>query len=150
MVATRMTEFREARAVRSVEPTSELKVIGVDSGTHNVLLSLKGGLRDARAPKRLDWLSLRNGCAYLLPHGSVALFGNKFAVGAVYRAAVGWLDRHGADDQVETMDVPDRQDSSLTVADAGLISPHQFMALRDLQSAINPTHNGSILFWVTF
>jgi hypothetical protein len=150
MVATRMTEFREARAVRSEAPTNEIKVIGVDSGTNNVLLSLTGDLRDTRTPKHLEWLSVREGCAYLLSDGSVALFGNKFAVGAVYRASVAWLDRHDAHDHIETMGVPDPKDSSFTVADAVPISPHQFVGLRDLHSGANATHNGSILFWVTF
>jgi hypothetical protein len=150
VVATRMTAFREARAVRSEEPTNEVKVIGVDSGTNNVLLSLTGDLRDTRTPKHLDWLSVREGCAYLLHDGSVALFGNKFAVGAVYRASVAWLDRQEANDQIETMGVPDPKDSSFTVADAVPISPHQFVALRDLESGANATHNGSILFWVNF
>jgi hypothetical protein len=149
VVATRMTPFREARVVRSVESASEVKVIGVDSDTHNVLLSLSGDLKDTRPPKRLEWLSIREGCAYLLPDGSVALFGNKFISGGVYRASIGWLDRNNADDKIETMGVPDRQDASYTVADAVPISPHQFVALRDLETA-NPATSGAVLSWITF
>jgi hypothetical protein len=149
VAATRMTTFREARAVRSVEPTGGVKVIGVDSDTHNVLLSLTGDLRDTRPPKRLEWLDIRNGCAYVLPDGSVALFGNKFASGAIYRASIGWLDRHDADDIVETLGAPDRQDASFTVADAVPISAHQLVTLRDLESA-NPAASGALLSWVTF
>jgi hypothetical protein len=149
VVATRITTFREARAVRSIDSTNAVKVIGVDSDTHNVLLSLTGDLRDTRPPKRLDWLSIREGCASLLPDGSVALFGNRFVSGAVYRASIGWLDRRDADDQIETMGVPDRQDASYTVADAVPISPHQFVALRDLETA-NPATSGAVLSWVTF
>jgi hypothetical protein len=149
VVATRITVFREARAVRYVESTSAVKVIGIDSDTHNVLLSLTGDLKDTRPPKRLEWLSIREGCAYLLPDGSVALFGNKFVSGGVYRASIGWLDRHNADDKIETMGVPDRQDASYTVADAVPISPHQLVTLRDLETA-NPATSGAVLSWVTF
>ena len=68
LLATRMTEFREARAVRSVEPTNEVKVIGYNSGSHGVLLSLTGDLHDTRS-ERIEWML--NGCAYLLDRKSV-------------------------------------------------------------------------------
>jgi hypothetical protein len=149
VVATRITTFREARAVRSVESTSAVKVIGVDSDIHNTLLSLTGDLKDTRPPKRLEWLSIREGCAYLLPDGSVTLFGNRFVSGAIYRAAIGRLDRRDVDDEIQTMKIPDSQDASYSVADAVPISPHKFVVLRDLESA-NPATSGALLSWVTF
>lgn len=147
VVATRATTFREARGVRAIEPPSGVKVIGVDSDNHNVLLSLAGDLKDTRPPKRLDWLSIREGCAYLLPDGSVALFGNKFVSGAIYRASVGWVDRRDAGDKIQTMAVPNSQDASYSVVDAVPISPHEFVALRDLERGKDV---GPELFWVTF
>jgi hypothetical protein len=146
LLATRMTEFREAHVVRSVDPTNEVKVIGYNSGSHGVLLTLTGDLHDIRS-KRIEWML--NGCTYLLPDGSVAIFGSKY-FGAVPRAFVGWVDRHNAHDQIEPLSVPDLQDHSQMIGDAVPISPDQFVAIRDLGSAVNANDNGSVLTWVTF
>jgi hypothetical protein len=150
LVATKMTEFREARAIRSTEPTSEVKVIGVDSDTNNILLSLTSALRDTRAARRLGSIILREGCAYLLPDGSVAVFGNRFVSGGIYRASIGRVNQRDGNSQIETMGVPYPQDSSFTVADAVPISRNQFVALRDVVGGPGSTHNGFLLFWVTF
>lgn len=150
LIATRKTAFSEARAVRSVTPTSVIRVIGVDSDNRNVLLSLAGDLHDTSAPKQIAWLNIREGCAYNIADGSVVLFGNKFIDGAIYRSSIGWLDRHDAADDEHIMAVPDKRDTSYTVSDAAPISSRRFVTVRDLERSVDPENNGVVLSWVTF
>lgn len=148
LAARRKTNFLDARPVRSVDRSSEIKLIAGDNLKNNVLLTLNDELQDKVSSKRVTPINLGNGCAYALSDGSVVLFGN--VVGQAYRSAIGWVNRRGKEDAVRAMSVPAPQDASFSVRDAVPLSANQFVAMRDQVSSINPVNTGVVLSWITF
>jgi hypothetical protein len=148
LVARRKTNFLDARPVRSMDRSSEIKLIAGDNYKNNVLLSLNDELQDKVSSKRVAPIKLGNGCAYALADGSIVLFGN--VVGPAYRSVIGWVNRRWKGDAVRTMSVPIPQDSSFSIRDAVPLSANQFVAMRDQVSSINPANTGVVLSWITF
>jgi hypothetical protein len=146
LVVSRKTNFLDARPVRSVDRSSEIKLIAGDNIKNNVLLTLNDELQDKVSSKRVTPINIGNGCAYALPDGSIVLFGN--VVGQAYRSAIAWVNRPWKLDAVRAMSVPIPQDSSFSVRDAVPLSANQFVAMRD-QVTSNSETSGAVLSWVT-
>jgi hypothetical protein len=147
LVASRKTNVLDARPVRSVDRSSEIKVIAGDNYKNNFLLTLSDDLQDKVPSKRVTTINVGIGRAYALADGSVVLFGR--VLGQEYRSAVAWVNRPWKLDAVRVMSVPIPQDSSFSVRDAVPLSANQFVAMRDQVSSSLET-SGVVLSWVTF
>jgi hypothetical protein len=147
LVAKRKMNFLDARPVRSVDRSSEFKLIAGDNTKNNFLLTLNDELQDKVSSKRVTPINFSNGCAYALPDGSIVLFGN--VAGSVYRSAIAWVNRAWKLDAVRAMSVPIPQDASFSVRDAVPVSANQFVAMRDQVTSSVET-SGVVLSWVTF
>jgi len=146
IVARRKTNFLDARPIRSVDISSEIKLIAGDNTKNNVLLTLNDQLQDKVSSKRVTPINIGNGCAYALTDGSIVLFGN--VVGQAYRSAIAWVNRPWKLDAVRAMSVPIPQYSSFSVRDAVPLSANQFVAMRDQVTSSLET-SGVVLSWVT-
>jgi hypothetical protein len=145
VLASKREEFSEGRVVRTV-PNGQIQVVAATTSAQNVLLTLNSDLSQAKANLSIGPPTVREGCAYGFEDGSVAMFGNQFATGRVYRATLGKWPRHGMSDNVHVIDIP-RGDASYSFTDAVPLSARKFVAVRD---EIGSRGMGFVLTWVSF
>ena len=148
LIAQRSTDFFEATPIQPYGPANRIKVLAVDGAYRNVLLNLKTNLQDENRPEGVGWPSIHDGCAFDLPDGSVALFGNQLITGGVYRSTIG---RSGPRHGLQQMPVPNPQVSSYSFVAAVRIGPNRFVAVRDqVSNPDDPGNTGVVLSWVSF
>jgi hypothetical protein len=147
-LSERNLDFSEAILVRSAEPITAVRLVAVDQRFRNTLVSLNADLKDANSNNVVGPPFVRDGRAYSLSDGSVALFGS--LSGSIIRSAIGRVARHGKQDEVRVMNVPNPGDSSVSVKDAIPIAIDKFVTIRDQSSSVNPSNTGIVLTWVTF
>ena len=148
VMARTSTSFPDGRPVRSIDASIVDELVAVDTDNENILVTLRLDLKEAERAKRIGPPSIRDGCAYRLPDGSIVLFGSK--AGSVYRSAIGWVNRPWKEDVVREMSVPAKPDGSVSVRDAVSLSANRFVAMRDQVSSTNPANTGVVLSWVSF
>jgi hypothetical protein len=147
-LASRNTDFLEAKFVRSLNPSNTVQLVLTNKDFQDVLLTLDVDLRDIEKPRRLTLPNIRDGCAYELSDGSIVKFGSIVgSVGSVFRASVGWMNRRNGEGQLRVFPLPNPHDSSNTVRDAVAISPNQFVAVRT-QNSTDQARNGFVLSWI--
>jgi hypothetical protein len=111
-----------------------------------VLLTLNSDLSSAIDNLSVGPPSISAGCAYGFEDGSVAMFGNKFVSGGIYRATLGHWPSKALTGNVQVLDLPGSS-SAFSYADAIRLSDRKFVALRD-QTDTKSTGFG--LTWVSF
>jgi hypothetical protein len=145
----RTMDYVNAKGVRADDSTGVINLVAVDAKDSNTVLSLDSHLKDARHSVEAGSLSIRDGCAYRLSDGSIALFGNKFVNGNEYRSAIGRVNRGRTADETNVLPLISSQDTSFSVRDAVQLSPNQFIALVE-STARQPNDAGFTFSWVTF
>lgn len=141
--------------IRPVEPTNSIAAIrhGDEVDKHkDLLLKLDRNLADAAPERILGQYSIAFGCGYLLPDGSVALFGQ---VGDL-RPAIIRVGMQGTGDTV--LEYPANL-GSFAVRDATPLGPDKFVAVRvqgvtkgvDAHgwAVADEEHSGLVMTWVT-
>jgi len=148
LVAERSTDFFEAKPIQPFGPTNRIRVLAMDGAYRNFLLTLKGNLQDEKRPDGVGPPNIHDGCAFDLPDGSVALFGNQLISGGAFRSTIGrWGSRQG----LLQMPVPNPQVSSYSFVAAVRVGPNRFVAMRDQVSRPDdPGNTGVVLSWVAF
>jgi hypothetical protein len=132
-----------ARTVRSAVQTSTLKVqTNIDRAKPSVV-TLNDNFEEIAPLISTEIIMTGKGCAWVLSDGSIALFGNVFASGGVYRAAAARIGQGGKPDAVRTLPLPRSGTVSAGVYDAIPIADRTFVAVRDV-------NNGVVLSWITF
>jgi hypothetical protein len=149
LVTRRTTGFIEATPVRSAKPNSGIQIIGIDGVFHEFLFGFDENLKDKSGNKSVNAIYTRDGCAYSLPDGSVALFGNSTILGGTFRSAIGRVNQHWHADKFVSMTVPASGDASFSMRSAIPLSAYQFVAMRDQVTSSLET-SGVVLSWVTF
>lgn len=129
--------------VRSAMPTSTLKVLTNIDRPNTEVVTLDAEFAQIAPPHPTSIQMTINGCAWVLWDGSVAVFGNRFAPGGVYRSTVARIARSDRPDQVRFFSLSSSQTISASVYDAVPISDRTFVAVRDVNGAV-------VLSWVTF
>jgi hypothetical protein len=129
--------------VRSAVPTSTLKVLANIDRANTEVFTLNDKFAQIASPRPTNLKMTFNGCAWVLWDGSVAVFGNLFAQGGVYRSTVARIAARDRPDEARAFALPNPQSISASVYDAVPISEKTFVAARDLNGSL-------VLSWVTF
>jgi hypothetical protein len=129
--------------VRSAVPTSTLKVLANIDRADTEVFTLNDKFAQIVSPRPTKLKMTINGCAWVLSDGSVAVFGNLFAQGGVYRSTVARIAAGDRPDEARAFALPNSQSISASVYDAVPISEKTFVAARDLNGSL-------VLSWVTF
>jgi hypothetical protein len=149
LVTRRTTGFIKATPVLSAKPNTSSQIIGEDGGFHEFLFGFDENLKDKGGNESVNAIYTRDGCAYSLPDGSVALFGNSTILGGAFRSAIGRVNQHRHVDNFVPMTVPASGDASFSVRSAIPLSAYQFVTMRDQVTSSLET-SGVVLSWVTF
>ena len=131
------------KLVRPAAPTSTLKVLTNVDSANTAIVTLNDKLEEIASPQPTIIRMTINGCAWALPDGSVAVFGNAFAQGGVYRSVVARIGPGNRPAGARAFALPTPQSVSASVWDALPISARTFVAVREL-------NNIAVLSWVTF
>jgi len=150
VLASASSGYRHTQIIRSLSSDGRLYLIGIDSQSRNILLTLDNDLKATDAGKVVGPPGVRDGIAFHLADGSTVLFGSKLISGGVHRSAIGWVNRHdGVDIELEML-VKSSRYSSLSIRSAIPESPGAFVVMRDQVSALDPAETGVMLAWVIF
>jgi hypothetical protein len=133
--------------VRSLAPTSTLKVLTNIDSSDTALLTFDSKLDQLAAPRKTRIKTTINGCAWTVADGSVAIFSNVFTDQGLYRSTVVRIGPTGGQVEGKAFPVPTPQSISASVIDAVPVSERTFVAVRDLHG---DSKSQVILSWVTF
>jgi hypothetical protein len=122
--------------VRSAAPTSTLNVLANIDSPNTALLTLNGKFEEIASPQPTKLRMTINGCAWGLPDGSVAVFGNVFAQGGAYRSVVTRIGPGNRPVEARAFPLPSPQSVSASVYDAIPISARTFVAVRDVNNVV--------------
>jgi len=126
--------------LRPMTPSNMSRLIARGSGIEGTLYTLDENLSDAKPPKRIDDFDLQRGIGYVLPDGSLALFGR------TSNAAIAWMSPSGSRWSSYTFGA----EHISFVVDAALpLSATEILTVRGSNSA-DPSERGTIISWVTF
>jgi hypothetical protein len=139
VIARRRIDGSAFLQLRSIEPTQTIKLISYRLGHAPELYTLNQKLEDAHSPREIINFDAKNGIGYLLPDGSLALFGR------LNNAAVAWIAEAG--ESYATAEL-DSRFKSFVVNSAVPLSAKQFVTVRNSVS-VNASDQGLVMSWVT-
>jgi hypothetical protein len=125
--------------MRSVEPTKKTWVVSYVVGPKATLYTLDEQLEDEQKPKEIGSFDATQGFGFAFPDNSLALFGR------TDNAAVQWVDKTGQHSSIAGVA---EKYKTYVINDAQLISPNQFVAVRDSVSA-EQSNRGLMISWLT-
>jgi hypothetical protein len=143
-IVSRDLEFSDVKLVQPYVSNEELRLVVTDSQFKVHLVSLG---RDWQVKKAdvMPEVNIRDGAAFNLPDGSVALFGSQsIEQGSAYRATVA---RWGQRAAMLEMPVPHTGNASFSYRGAVRIAPSRFVGVRD---EVRDNSSGAVLSWVSF